>query len=131
MTNERIDRLRTLLSGIRIGCTIRYQAYEYAKEGTPEYAFVAPFCVDATAHLRKLLEYAEEAEQLAGSLTVRESVEDTSIKYASVHMALRRLVLLKEYKDEHGKDAHYEEEQPYAWKQARTALTQIEDREGA
>jgi hypothetical protein len=58
------SRLKALISGIRIGCTERYQAYQYAKEGTPEYAFIAPFCIDATTHLRKLLAYAEEAETI-------------------------------------------------------------------
>ena len=73
MHTPRVDRLTMLLSALRIGCTIRYQAYEYAKEGTPEYAFVSPFCIDATAHLRKLLTYAEEAEKIVAASPMRES----------------------------------------------------------
>lgn len=61
------------------------------------------------------------------AVQVHDRLPTVTLKYAAVHMALRRLVLLKEHKDKHGKDAYYEAEQPYAWKQARTTITEIED----
>jgi hypothetical protein len=41
--------------------------------------------------------------------------------------ALERLVELKDYKDAHGKDDHYEREQPEAWQQARDVLNTLEE----
>lgn len=39
------------------------------------------------------------------------------------HNALCRLVALKDYKDQHGKDSYYEAEQPEAWAQAHRAVS--------
>ena len=38
---------------------------------------------------------------------------------------LKRLVALKEHKDEHGKDAYYEFEQPIAWREAKAVLDAV------
>jgi hypothetical protein len=47
-------------------------------------------------------------------------------KCASVLMALRDLVALKEHKDAHGKDAEYQTMQPLVWDQACEALKKFE-----
>lgn len=39
--------------------------------------------------------------------------------------ALEQLVQLKDWKDKHGKDEHYERSQPVAWGNARKALLKV------
>lgn len=43
--------------------------------------------------------------------------------------ALRHLVILKKYKDRHGKDKHYAEQQPIAWENAIKILKEIDPEE--
>ncbi len=45
--------------------------------------------------------------------------------YPTVIDALSKLVILKEHKDKHGKDAYYEFEQPIAWRMAKDALEAV------
>lgn len=47
-------------------------------------------------------------------------------KLSACYVALRRLVDLKKHKDEKGKDAFYEGDQPAAWRRARSAINDIE-----
>lgn len=97
------------------------QAYEAAKAEQPdEFGRPPPPKTNLIGDLERAYNYGWQSAW-------QHKRESGTLKYAPVHMALRRLVLLKEHKDKHGKDAYYEEEKPYAWKQARTALTEIED----
>lgn len=65
-----------------------------------ERRLVCPFCL------------SDESRELE-ALRVQVDILATSLK---------TLVDLKRYKDEHGKDAHYQSTQPVAWEQARRAL---------
>lgn len=53
-------------------------------------------------------------------------ITSLEIKVTTLHGALKNLVRLKKYKDQHGKDAHYIVEQPLAWEKAEKALKKYE-----
>jgi len=62
---------------------------------------------------------------MKASLLLQQSADpfDTAcMQVREMEEALQELVDLKNYKDEHGKDEFYLENQPKAWKRARAVL---------
>lgn len=62
---------------------------------------------------------AKASELLEQSAT---PFDEGCVKVRELECVLYNLVKLKEYKDKHGKDERYLEEQPRLWKQARLLL---------
>lgn len=64
MRESRLQKTEALLRHARSLCSVRYQAYQYVKEGEPGYAVAGDLAVEATQHLRRVEEVIRQAEDM-------------------------------------------------------------------
>jgi hypothetical protein len=64
MRESRLQKVGALLRHARSLCSVRYQAYQYVKEGEPGYAAAGDLAMEATQHIRKIDEVIRQAEDM-------------------------------------------------------------------
>ena len=68
----------------------------------------------------------ERADCFEQKEKLRAELAEANAMLGKYHEALNDLVVLKDYKDQHGKDASYQELQPGCWGRARDCLRKAE-----
>ena len=66
--NNKLENLEGIIRHSISLCTYRYQAYQYAKEGTPEYSIMKDFCIEATQYLNNIHRCLEKAQEVIKEL---------------------------------------------------------------